>query len=515
MTQQENRGVQRALIILSILGISIVIFLRISKSIWLDEAYSIHLAGGGFSEIISGLKNDNGPPLYYLILSLWTKVFGISESAVRSLSIVFYSISLTAVYIAGKSLYDERTALVCTFLYMVSEVSITHATNVRMYSLLGLTGILSTLFYLRLYLLKSNSRKDLVLYLIVNVAGTFTHYWFMFILMSQIICHIIFFHRYRVKEFITLIFLSFAPFFLLWSPILLRQMGNGSTFWLNKPDIFFTFIKTILDFYGGKPALSVYIAVFLLVVFQFKKGRPELLRFGLLKEYLSEKRTLLFLVILSVSLLVPLIISQVKPIYVIGRYTIIGLFPFVMLMGPLLRRFSSGFLISLFCTVMIITITASGLSSGSRPRKYSDKATAKHLLQHARHNDILVFTSLSRPAVDYYLQLIEPDNHVRKISFPLETASHPGWIDAESMLRKKELLEMEADSIIDDILNGNMSGNNRIWLLYGSDKEIGGIVKERFDRHLVLSEKMELRGSFYNKVLVYKKRGAEKTAPAN
>src|SRR3990172_2024512 len=84
------------------------------RSIWLDEAYSVLVASQKFDGIIASLKNDTGPPLYYFILSVWIQIFGIGEFAVRSLSGVFYLLSLGAIYILGKSLYkDKITGLIC------------------------------------------------------------------------------------------------------------------------------------------------------------------------------------------------------------------------------------------------------------------------------------------------------------------------------------------------------------------------------------------------------------------
>jgi|TARA_Y100000310_G_scaffold217524_1_gene218564 uncharacterized membrane protein len=509
---EETRGIQ-VLVFLSILTISFIIILSIDNSIWLDEAATILESNRNLAEIISFLKKDGlGPPLYYFLLSLWMRVFGISEFAVKSLSIIFYMLSLFAVYFSGKSIYDKKTGLLCLFLYMVSPLSIVHALNVRMYSLLGLVGIMSTLFFLKLFLLKVDSRKDFLLYILVNVFGTFTHYWFMFVILSQIVCYILLFSGSLFKKFIAATVISLMPFFLLWLPILFSQMDNGSTFWLEKPNIIVALKDTILNFFGGgiQPggnsiALIVYATFLFLIIFQFEGIRVKFQKFFVLKKYITEDRNISFLIFLFVSLLVPLIISQVKPLYFIGRYTIIALFPFVMFVGSLISRFGNKFLILFCCYTMIVGLTTKVAINEYSTIRFSDKLTTEYLVKHAGDNDILIFTSLSRAPIDYYLRLLKPSKPFIKISFPSEISSHLGWRDIDKMLSQKDILHKEATTILSRILNEHITNRNKIWLFYGSDTNISNILKNKLDLHFFISEEKDLQGSFYNKILLYKK----------
>lgn len=497
------------LIIVSILAMTFFSFFGISsKSIWLDEACSVQGASYNFKGIIANLKNEGDWPFYCLLLALWIRVLGISEFAVRSLSAIFYILSLLAIYLLGKSLYDKRTGLLCSFLYMLSSLAIRHAQNARMYSLLGLLGILSTLFFLRLFLIKTNSKKDLTLYILVNILGTFTHFWFVFVILSQVISHILLFSRSSFKKFLVAIFISVAPFLVLWSPILLFNINSGSASWLTevgKPGI--KHLGYVLaDFYGGRKLASlVYIAFLMLIVFKVKGFKVRFQKISALKEFILQKQSLTFLIFLSLSLLVPLIISQVRPICIPGRTAIIALFPLVMLLGSFLSRFGNRFLVLALCSILLIPLSNSFVTQRTIPEKYSDRLTTEYLIRHADNNDILVFTSLSRAAVDYYLRLMKPDKDFIEISFPLEMVSHLGWRDINRLLKRKDELKSEADSIIDHIDTLVKNNDTKIWLFYGSDIEIGKILKNRLDIRFSLKEEKDLQGSFYKKVLVYQK----------
>ena len=60
-----------------------------SKGFWLDEAYSVVTARLPLMEMLQNLSRDATPPLYYLILAPWIRLFGTGEAAARALSVVF------------------------------------------------------------------------------------------------------------------------------------------------------------------------------------------------------------------------------------------------------------------------------------------------------------------------------------------------------------------------------------------------------------------------------------------
>lgn len=79
-------------------------FIAINQSFWLDEATSgIVIRNLNFSQIISEFSpGDFHPPLYYFALKLWYLMFGSSEIALRSLSVIFGIGSVYLAYLVGK-----------------------------------------------------------------------------------------------------------------------------------------------------------------------------------------------------------------------------------------------------------------------------------------------------------------------------------------------------------------------------------------------------------------------------
>ncbi len=56
------------------------------QSIWWDEGISLHLAGLPWRQIIADRATNIHPPLYFLVLSAWTRVVGRTPFAGRYLS---------------------------------------------------------------------------------------------------------------------------------------------------------------------------------------------------------------------------------------------------------------------------------------------------------------------------------------------------------------------------------------------------------------------------------------------
>src|SRR5690554_643169 len=69
-------------------AIAVRVYDLAGKDLWIDEANSVVLAKTGVAGLLDGLKRDSSPPLYYLLLAGWMKVFGDGEAAVRTLSVI-------------------------------------------------------------------------------------------------------------------------------------------------------------------------------------------------------------------------------------------------------------------------------------------------------------------------------------------------------------------------------------------------------------------------------------------
>lgn len=119
-----------------ILGL-ILRIISLDQSLWLDEATSVLAASRfSFSEIIHQFSvGDFHPPAYYLLLKFWIGIFGSSEVAARSMSVIFGVITIYLVYSLTRKLFDNTTALIAALLLATAPLHIYYSQEVRMYAL--------------------------------------------------------------------------------------------------------------------------------------------------------------------------------------------------------------------------------------------------------------------------------------------------------------------------------------------------------------------------------------------
>src|SRR4029079_15476455 len=89
----------------------------------------------------------------------------------------------------------------------------------RMYALLALLSVISSWLYQRLSNHPQATRVTFLLYVIVNVLGTFTHVGFFFVLMGQAIFQFIIKRWEGLQLFLVALCLSVLPYAVLWAAI--------------------------------------------------------------------------------------------------------------------------------------------------------------------------------------------------------------------------------------------------------------------------------------------------------
>ena len=147
-----------------------IVFLQLSaisdRSFWEDEAFTAGLISNDPELIIQRLGNDVHPPLYWLLVSSWSKVFGDREWGLKSFSLLCLIFVFVLVYWLAKRLFDDRVALLSAGLFALSPLALTYGHNARYYSLSALFGLLIVIaaqayfqtnkwFYLGIYVFSS------------------------------------------------------------------------------------------------------------------------------------------------------------------------------------------------------------------------------------------------------------------------------------------------------------------------------------------------------------------------
>lgn len=490
--------VDRVLAAALLVAVVVAIAVGAGRSVWADEAMAILIARQPFHGMVEMLRRDNNFPSYYLLLSIWMRIFGDSEIALRALSAVFYLGGGLVAFALGKHVSSKRRgAWYAALLYLGSPLAIRQAQNIRAYSLLGMLAGLSCLLFIRFFFDDDGSRKTRALLVFIDSIGILTHLWFAFILIAQLLALVIFGRR-RLPAWIGTTTIAILPFFALWAPTFLDQLHNPATDWLA---IFGGrhLLRFPVDFYGLVFGMLLYGFAGLAFIMAGAKGRAELYR----------ARTIPLLSVLIVgSLAVPLLISLFKPIYYPGRYTIIALAPLAALLAGLLSKFLPRVALPLLTLPLLAAGVAGQVAHRNNlpetpglPPGQSDRTTARFLLQHAGPGDAIVFTRLTRESADYYFRRAHAEGRFVEVSFPRANAAHPGWEEPSPTSDNRASLETEASSLAGTLQQGLATGR-KVWF-YDADVEVSNILMHQFDLRSTRVAEHPLSGPYHKRLLEY------------
>lgn len=326
-----------------LLALGTIIFMVISlaiglhQSVWFDEAYSILLAKQPPAQLVHLTSLDTHPPLYYLLLKGWAGIFGWSELALRSLSVIAAGL---AVFVGGlfvRRVFGIRAALVTLPFIVFSPFLLRYGFEIRMYSLASLIGILAT-YVLVIALQTKPGRYQWLLYGLYGVLvalGVYTLYYIALLWITHLIWLIWLARRQKQPIMSSAWVRAFALsviLFLPWLPAFVSQVGNGALAAIAQPLTIDNLAGIVSFAFVYQPAWQLSGLVSLLVLFViiavtiFTKRAFKIV---------TEKQRP-YLILLVMYFLVPIsfiaLVSLIRPLYVerylsqviLGGYLFVG-----------------------------------------------------------------------------------------------------------------------------------------------------------------------------------------------
>ena len=409
-TRRERRVVLAALA--GIVGLAVV--LRAVQlghdSLWVDEAYSAHIAGSGWGGIFDQApSSDPNPPLYYAVLHVWIGLFGDSEAALRSLSAVVGVLLVLVVYLLGRKLGGTGVGLTAALLSTVSEFFVHYSQEARVYSLLALLAAVSYYFFLRL--LDGASTGAIVGYVLATTVLLYAHTYGLFVVAAQIGFALVALlwrrqwipwgdRRAFVLALAAPIVLT-VPWFVVFAGHVsaeVRDSDEAKLSWLAAPTLHD--IPGVFSGYAGSRwGLLVLAATF--VATAFVAWRRSSTVEGAVRSALDDRNVVLLLFWLVVPIAVPFLISlAITPIYQF-KYTIPAAVAFYLLVALGLNTLGP--------RVALVATAAVGLVFLAATVRYYDDDTENwrqavaYISGRAQAGDTVVFdSSVGKPAFDYY-----------------------------------------------------------------------------------------------------------------
>jgi mannosyltransferase len=158
--------------------------------LWLDELFSMNGADPSttIDQVLEYSIGDQ-PPVFFLVLHGWLKLFGYNDFAGRSLTVIYGLLGIPAIYFLGKEIRDHRLGLFAAFMTTINYFHADFSREIRFYPLVFVLSSLSYLFFLRS--LKNAKVVDFIFYALFTSILLNTHYFGMVVFVCQFLIFLI------------------------------------------------------------------------------------------------------------------------------------------------------------------------------------------------------------------------------------------------------------------------------------------------------------------------------------
>ena len=175
------------------------------QSHWLDELYSADFSDPSrtFKSMLKFTLEDVHPPIYQSILWIWYKIFGYTEFSGRSLSAIFGSLGIVAIYFLGKEFFNKKVGLYAAALVSINEFLIHYSQETRSYSLFFLIAVLSYMYLYRT--LKNPNKKNIFFYWLTTILMFYVHYFSFFLVLTQSAIFIMYMVNTQYKKYLLIL----------------------------------------------------------------------------------------------------------------------------------------------------------------------------------------------------------------------------------------------------------------------------------------------------------------------
>jgi len=202
------------------------------QNLWRDEAFSVVMSGQSVGNIIQSTAADFNPPLYYLILHYWMLIFGSSEIAIRSLSLLFYTLTIFVIFEMIVLVFKVpfKRAFLYGALILLNPTLLYYGFEARMY-------IMATFFVTLSFFALWTKRKKL--YVVAITFALYTHYFTVFVLLAQILSQTnIFELKISIRQMAYKLIITPVILLLPWLIYLFTQHDFSSReFWVLVPPV--------------------------------------------------------------------------------------------------------------------------------------------------------------------------------------------------------------------------------------------------------------------------------------
>jgi mannosyltransferase len=341
------------------------------RDIALDEPFTLYYSQQSTEQIIAMLYNENNPPLHFLFLHYWIKIFGMSAFAVRLPSVVFSCLTAVVLYLIGSKFFNRAIGLTAGLILSLSSMHVFFSHEARVYPLFCLLTAGSLYFFLSI-IQQPDKKSNYVYIFFLNLLLIYSHYFGFYVLFIEAFS-ILFLHNKKIflKNFF-LLFLAIGICYLPMIFIFLHRFGtstaNGT--WVAPPGVTEVY-GNINRFINNRINTAVFILIMAVTIIIVNKN-------GLLKSRLTELNKNLYFKIIFLWFVVPymfmFLISFKYPMF-IDRYILYTSIPLYLTLSFAIVYFQNNLKTSVICiSVFLLSMAATLQLNPDNNRRLNDVA---------------------------------------------------------------------------------------------------------------------------------------------
>ena len=299
------------------------------QSFWYDEAFTpVHVLHPGLDATLRAVSHtENTPPLWYVLIWGWARIWGNGEVALRSFSALAGVATVPVAWGIGQELAGRRAAFVTAALVAVNPLFVWYSQEARTYALFVLLAALSVLCFLRV--LREPNDRRLAAFAVTGALALLTHYFAVFLLIPMCIWLLVLGHRERrYAVFPAVGAVGLAGVALI--PLIVAQGGHG-TQWIGRWALssrLEAIPQYYLTGYSGAPlGHGVELLVALLLLSGIGYG------FWSVLEPREERSALIMLLLSACGVLIPVALVAFGADYLAPRNLVAAMIPLTALIA--------------------------------------------------------------------------------------------------------------------------------------------------------------------------------------
>lgn len=470
LTKQARNRIVAYVGLLLLVAVAVTFSLTIfsKTSLRLDEAQSLFQTNRDLGGMLYVIAQDVHVPFYHVLLHFWQLFFGNDIFVARMLSLVFFLGTILGTYALGTYAFNRRSiGLFAALLVAISPFMNWYGSEARMYSMLAFFVVVHQLFFLKL--MREPKPLYWVMFTLTAIAGMYTHYFFGFVLLSEVVAYIVLRRRYfKTKRPFLKFTLSATAVGLAAAPwlVYVRSLGTASNTQplLPEPtavDLFGTYTQFLFGFHTAginTIIISFWPLLVLLAFFALQRSGRAIPASGIV-----------FIITALLPVIAAFVISIVfKPLYV-SRYLIVALPALLLFLSWFFTQYrrSVAVVMRVALVVIIGVLFYMEVTNSRTPVKEDYSQAVEYLHKNASATDVIVLAApFTIYPVDYYYQ-----GAAKLTTQPIWDRFKEGSVPA---FDKQKLAEETKQ---------NIGEYQRAWLMLSYDQGYNEELKQYYDTH--------------------------------